>query len=194
MTNFSLFFYSTCLLYYMVDKVVLNITNSFPEKHNNCILRVRCCQEEICVTYGKELKSVWGPNVLPRIPVWVLNLALSQEESLPDQEEEYCLVESGGFAGTLNNSDCSWKDFSGKTGWQSLGSFFYFCFSGTACLTDHSWHQTTQEAHPFILGYSLVTYNALDVVLSTGDRWDNKTKPWSHEGEILVGKSMLKNE
>ena len=192
MTNFSLFFHSACLLYYMVDKVVLNITNSFPEKHNKCILRVRCCQEEICVTYGEELKSVWGPNVLPRIPVWVLNLALSQGESLPDQEEEYCLVESGGFAGTLNN--CRWKDFSGKTGWQGLVSFFYFCISRTAYLTDHSWHQTTQEAQPFILGYSLVTYNALDVVLSTGDRRDNTTKPWSHEGEILVGKSMLKNE
>ena len=148
------------------------------------------------VSYGKGLKSVWGPNVLPRIPVWVSNLALLQGESLPDQEEEYCLIESGGFAGTLNNLDCRWKHFSGKTGWQRLVSFFYFCFcfSGTACLSDHSWYQTTQEAHPFILRYSLVTYNAQDVVLSTGDRRDNKTKPWSHEGEILVGKSMLKNE
>ena len=50
MTQLSLFFHSTCILYYMVDKVVLNITNSFPEKHNKCILSQMLSRRGMCLT------------------------------------------------------------------------------------------------------------------------------------------------
>lgn len=53
---------------------------------------------------------------------------------------------------------------------------YIILLKGTAYLIDHSRHQATQKAHLFVHKYFLVSSNALDAVLSTGDGIDKETK------------------
>lgn len=88
--------------------------------------------------------------MLPRISILVLNLALSQEKSLPDQEKECCLVEAGGFSGTLNNSDYRSRPLVERQVYRHLYLSFAFAFQGqTISLTVHDIRPHRRHIHLF---------------------------------------------